>query len=275
MKSSSAGSAHCRSSITQTNGPGVARYSRKRRHAVNRSPVWPGSDDGKPTRGASRARSHCRSASGSERQGRVQLRLGIVGTVGVKDPAFGLDDLSEGPERDSVSVREASAPANNDMLLALVEPARELGDQPRLAGARLADDGDHVGGVLARPFGRWPAGSRSRPRDRRTASPRAGSDSKRGVVPRAPSRAKGAGPFPSLRPAPGVRSRTRLWSRGRWIRSPRCPRRRDPLKARGRVHDVPGHHALVLARTRVDPGQDLAGVDPRFERRVPAPDPTR
>ena len=63
---------------------------------------------GAPTSGARRARSQARSGS-SAGSASLELRRGLRGRVRLEDPALGLHDLAERPERDPVAVGQAAA----------------------------------------------------------------------------------------------------------------------------------------------------------------------
>ena len=69
---------------------------------------------------------------------RAELRSCVCGTVRFEDPRMRLDDLAQGPERDSFAIREATALTPEDELGLSIDEPLELCDQSRLADTRLA-----------------------------------------------------------------------------------------------------------------------------------------
>ena len=63
-------------------------------------------------------------------------------------PACALTDLPEGPEGHPLPVRQAAAVAPRDDLLVVRDGLAELGDEPALADARHADEGDELRGAV-------------------------------------------------------------------------------------------------------------------------------
>ena len=72
----------------------------------------------------------------------VQLGHHVRGRVGLEDAGLGLDDLPQGPERDAVPVGQAATLTPGHQLLAVVDEAPELVDQPALADSGLTEQGD-------------------------------------------------------------------------------------------------------------------------------------
>ena len=68
--------------------------------------------------------------------------------VRLQDPRFGLDDLSQRPERDALAVGQAAAVTPGDEIGPVVEGGAELGDEAALSDSGLADDGDELHGRL-------------------------------------------------------------------------------------------------------------------------------
>src|SRR4029450_2783528 len=64
--------------------------------------------------------------------------------VGLEDAAVGLDDLPEGPERDSLAIRQTTTLPPIDQVGLLSDEPKELGQQTRLADTRLARDRDQL-----------------------------------------------------------------------------------------------------------------------------------
>ena len=93
--------------------------------------------------------SQARSGS-SVGQGALELGRGLLGGVRLEDAALGLDDLPQRPEGDPLAVGQAAALAPGDELGALVDVLEELGAEPALAHARLADDRHQLAGALLR-----------------------------------------------------------------------------------------------------------------------------
>ncbi len=89
----------------------AASASRNRRQAVNASSrptsrrLVPRADERRQP-----GPIHARSASsvGESRDGRVELRRGLGGIVGLEDARLGLHDLAERPERDALAVGQAA-----------------------------------------------------------------------------------------------------------------------------------------------------------------------
>jgi hypothetical protein len=78
---------------------------------------------------------------GNERPDRgLQLRQRVLGRIGIEDARVRLRDLRERPVRDPFSVRKA--PALEDA--AGGEPLDQLGEQPRLADSRRAEEGHEL-----------------------------------------------------------------------------------------------------------------------------------
>jgi hypothetical protein len=71
--------------------------------------------------------------------------LGNLGGVVLVDPGLRLDDLPERPEGHAVAVRQAAAVAPRDDLLVVRHGLAELCDEPALADARHADEGNQLG----------------------------------------------------------------------------------------------------------------------------------
>ncbi len=150
--SRSASSAQWRSSTTRTHGRFAASASRNLRQAVNASsretaaPSPPA-----PTSGPRRESNHARSDSSSTRPATVspELRGRQVLVVGLEDAGLGLDDLAERPERDPLAVRQAAAVSPGDDVRPVVERRAQLGYEPALADARLAEHGDELHRRLA------------------------------------------------------------------------------------------------------------------------------
>ena len=69
---------------------------------------------------------------------RHELRRRLVRSVGREDPAVLLDDLAQRPEGDALAIREAAPVAPDQSLLR--RGRAKLGDEPRLADARLPGD---------------------------------------------------------------------------------------------------------------------------------------
>ena len=72
------------------------------------------------------------------------MRAASLGRVGLVDSGVRLHDLSERPERDPVPVGQAAALPPGHELRQAVDVCAELGDQPTLPDARLADDRDEL-----------------------------------------------------------------------------------------------------------------------------------
>src|SRR5439155_1189693 len=70
--------------------------------------------------------------------------------VAFGDRALGAHHFAERPVHDARAERQAAAPAHEYRLLARGERALELAQQPRLADARLAEDGDQLRRAHAR-----------------------------------------------------------------------------------------------------------------------------
>ena len=84
------------------------------------------------------------------RQGLLELRLHLLGEVGLEDPALGLDDLAERPEGDPLPVGKAAALTPADESGPLLDVREELGAEAALADSRLADDCHELAGALLR-----------------------------------------------------------------------------------------------------------------------------
>ena len=69
----------------------------------------------------------------------VQLGYHVHGRVGLKNAGLGLDDLPQGPERDAVPIRQAATLTPRHELLAVVDEAPELLNQPALADSGLTE----------------------------------------------------------------------------------------------------------------------------------------
>ena len=74
----------------------------------------------------------------------LEFGLGDGRGVGLQDPGMGLEDLSQRPIRDALSVREASPLAPDGDVGRAVEVRPELGDDPALPDPGFADDGDEL-----------------------------------------------------------------------------------------------------------------------------------
>ena len=110
--------------------PAVARRARRARAARPRASAPPLP----PGRAARPARWSFRSASS--------------GRVGLEDPGLRLHDLAERPERDALAVGNATPLAPADQLALVLCVPEELADEPRLADAGDADEGDELRRVL-------------------------------------------------------------------------------------------------------------------------------
>ena len=85
----------------------------------------------------------------------IELGAGHGRRIGLHDPRLGLDDLAECPERDPFPVRQAASLPPAHAIGHGVDVRAQLGDQPALAHARLADDRDQLDGAVPdRPFER-------------------------------------------------------------------------------------------------------------------------
>jgi hypothetical protein len=79
--------------------------------------------------------------------GVIDLGRGDLGIVGLEDAGLGLHDLAQRPECDSIAVREAAALAPGQGGRVGLSVGEKLGDDPTLADAGLADDGDQLNGA--------------------------------------------------------------------------------------------------------------------------------
>ena len=223
---SSASSAQCRSSNTSTLARAAARPSRKRRQAVKSSCRSAGEAASTPTSGASRCSSHCRSGSSGRRPPRASQRRLLPSRT--RGSALRLDDLAERPEGDPLAVGQAAALPPAAELRLRLDVGEQLGDEPALAHARLADDRDQLHRTLLRSPLESPDQKRllELPADeRRLVGRDVGAEAGAGAFAR--QSASGSA-FPSPRPAPAARTRTRGSSPGR--SAPR-PRPRSPARA--------------------------------------------
>ena len=82
-----------------------------------------------------------------------KLGRGLSRAIRLLDPALGLDDLAERPERDPVSVREAASLAPAHESRRVLDLPQQLGAQPALADPRLAHDRHQLAGALPRCTG--------------------------------------------------------------------------------------------------------------------------
>ena len=145
---SSAASAQCRSSNTNTAGPSAANPSRNRRQAVNNSSCAAGSPPA-PTSGDSRARSQGRSGSASGRR-RAPASPPPAPASPTPGSRLRLHDLAQRPERDPLPIRQAAALPPADQPRPILDIAEQLRTQPALAHPRLAHDRDQLAGALLR-----------------------------------------------------------------------------------------------------------------------------
>ena len=141
ITSSSGSSAHCTSSKTSTSGCACASCSAQSVTAHVSSPAVRPSSAAPSTPSATASRSataslsqHRRSFSNASDGGRV-----------VADPGRGLDHRRERPVGDALAVGQRTTAQRGHALGAL----DELGDEPRLADARLAEDGDEARAAVA------------------------------------------------------------------------------------------------------------------------------
>ena len=110
MKSSTPGSAQCRSSKTSTSGRRSATASKNRRHAVNDSSRCSPGSPSSPTSGRRCASSQRASAwPGSASTAVRELRRGFLVRVAGQDPGLRAGHLGERREGDAVAVGETAA----------------------------------------------------------------------------------------------------------------------------------------------------------------------
>jgi hypothetical protein len=81
--------------------------------------------------------------------GRGQLVSRGRRVVGLEDAGVCLDDLAERPQRDAFPVRQAPSLPPVDELRLRIHVLSQLGREPALADARLADERDEVAGTFA------------------------------------------------------------------------------------------------------------------------------
>ncbi len=81
---------------------------------------------------------------GSFGQNHLELRGRDLEGIRLEDPSMGLEDLTEGPERDPIAIWQAAALTPGHEVRPAVEVGAQLGDDPALAQARLADDRDQL-----------------------------------------------------------------------------------------------------------------------------------
>src|SRR5581483_9615826 len=195
-----------------------------------------------------------------------KARTGLLGRVLAVDAGGVARDLEKGPERDAASISQA--PATYDPAFRR-DPAPELVDEARLAGARLRDERDETAHAL---------GSRGRERGLERLELAGAPDDRTAVIP-----LQGLGCVDRDEPICGDTLRLSLGIDGidrfDLHRVPHEPvgrlaeqdfvRRRRLLQTRCGVHDVSGHEPL--ARCRVA-RHDLARVDagPVPDRDAPA-----
>ena len=129
MKSSSASSAHCRSSKTSTVGPRSAMRSKNIRQPANRSSLARRRASSSPSRGARRGSMKRRSSSSGTnvRDGRPRAsrprgrRLLLLGDAGAHP-----HHLGERPEGDALAVGDAAAAVPPDVVDEAVDVLQEL-----------------------------------------------------------------------------------------------------------------------------------------------------
>src|SRR5919197_1825606 len=74
----------------------------------------------------------------------AELRRGNVRILSAAHACLGLDDLTQGPEGDSLPVRRRSPLAPANQLGSSIEGAEELAHEPALPDSRNADEGESL-----------------------------------------------------------------------------------------------------------------------------------
>src|SRR3954452_15034613 len=100
----------------------------------------------------SRETAGCRFVGDEVSQELAELRLCNLRGIGLEDRGLRLDHLAEGPECDTLPVRERTALAPEDDEVGIgVDGLRELPDEPALPDSRHADEGEKLRHAF--PFG--------------------------------------------------------------------------------------------------------------------------
>ena len=198
------------------------------------------------------------------RDRRPELGGRLVGGVGLEDACLRLDHLPERPEAHALPVRQraALAPAGEDLGV-VVERRVELEQEPALADAGCADEGDELGRTLALGAGqRVPEEAQLLlPPDQLGAAAEGDVDTQpvsgRDHLPDADRLGLALG---GHRLGVAVLDHIRGRPVGGLVDEDPVHRRRG-LKAGARVDDVSGGHALALARAGGERDHGLAGRD--------------
>ena len=142
MKSSSPGSAHCRSSNTITTGAVSANRSKKRRQAENRSSLSGAVRSASPIRCARRGSRNSRSLPAGDPclERFSELRSRNLRRLILQDARPGPHHLAQRPVRDSVAVGQAPATMPQHVVGQSVDVLLKLPGEPRLANTGHSHD---------------------------------------------------------------------------------------------------------------------------------------